>query len=269
MDGGLNGSSVWWEEEGDYWIPLGDDISLRSESSSMVPTSLPVSSSPEASRSSRFPGVQCQWGAQAAEDSSNRTASSASKSHSLAEKRRRDRINAQLATLRKLIPKSDKMDKAALLGSVIDKVKDLKRKASEISKSSLVPTETDEVNIDLEVPESSGLDIASWGSNRSSSSNSVLIRASVCCDDRPELFGELMRVLRGMRLTTVRADIASVGGRIRSILVLCSEDGEDGFCVRTLKQSLRMVLSRMAATDSVAVNCRSIRSRRQRFFLPS
>lgn len=36
-------------------------------------------------------------------------AASASKSHSQAEKRRRDRINAQLATLRKLIPKSDKV----------------------------------------------------------------------------------------------------------------------------------------------------------------
>lgn len=36
-------------------------------------------------------------------------AASASKSHSLAEKRRRDRINAQLSILRKLIPKSDKV----------------------------------------------------------------------------------------------------------------------------------------------------------------
>lgn len=36
-------------------------------------------------------------------------AAAASKSHSLAEKRRRDRINTQLATLRKLIPKSDKV----------------------------------------------------------------------------------------------------------------------------------------------------------------
>lgn len=33
----------------------------------------------------------------------------ASNSHSQAEKRRRDRINAQLSTLRKLIPKSDKV----------------------------------------------------------------------------------------------------------------------------------------------------------------
>ncbi|KAL4287281.1 hypothetical protein AHAS_Ahas19G0170500 [Arachis hypogaea] len=74
---------------------------------------------------------------------------SASKSHSQAEKRRRDRINAQLTSLRKLIPKSDKcnklilhMDKAALLGSVIEQVKDLKRKAIEVSK---VSTESDKI----------------------------------------------------------------------------------------------------------------------------
>ena len=36
-------------------------------------------------------------------------ATTVSKSHSQAEKRRRDRINAQLASLRKLIPKSDKV----------------------------------------------------------------------------------------------------------------------------------------------------------------
>lgn len=36
-------------------------------------------------------------------------AASASRSHSQAEKRRRDRINTQLANLRKLIPKSDKV----------------------------------------------------------------------------------------------------------------------------------------------------------------
>lgn len=36
-------------------------------------------------------------------------AASASKSHSEAEKRRRDRINAQLATLRRLIPQSEKV----------------------------------------------------------------------------------------------------------------------------------------------------------------
>ena len=39
------------------------------------------------------------------------------------------------------------MDKAALLGSVIEQVKDLKRKAMDIGTSITVPTEIDEVSI--------------------------------------------------------------------------------------------------------------------------
>lgn len=42
-------------------------------------------------------------------DQAEDKATAVSKSHSQAEKRRRDRINAQLATLRKLIPKSEKV----------------------------------------------------------------------------------------------------------------------------------------------------------------
>lgn len=45
----------------------------------------------------------------AGDDRSDDRTATASKSHSQAEKRRRDRINAQLATLRKLIPKSEKV----------------------------------------------------------------------------------------------------------------------------------------------------------------
>ncbi|KAG6412139.1 hypothetical protein SASPL_124808 [Salvia splendens] len=74
---------------------------------------------------------------------------SASRSHSEVEKRRRDRINAQLSTLRKLIPKFEKMDKAALLGHVVDHVKEQRQRTKEASKiSSGVPSEIDEVIID-------------------------------------------------------------------------------------------------------------------------
>ncbi|XP_017423419.2 transcription factor bHLH30-like, partial [Vigna angularis] len=60
-----------------------------------------LASDPPSLQFSEFP----LWPATITED----RAASASKSHSQAEKRRRDRINAQLATLRKLIPKSDKI----------------------------------------------------------------------------------------------------------------------------------------------------------------
>lgn len=49
------------------------------------------------------------WSIPIQEAAEDRAASSVSKSHSQAEKRRRDRINAQLGTLRKLIPRSEKV----------------------------------------------------------------------------------------------------------------------------------------------------------------
>ncbi|KAJ6900133.1 hypothetical protein NC652_026310 [Populus alba x Populus x berolinensis] len=196
------------------------------------------------------------------QEASEDKAASSSKSHSQAEKRRRDRINAQLGILRKLIPKSEKMDKAALLGSAIDHVKDLKQKATEISRTFTVPTEVDEVTVDCDVSQ------VTSPPSTIKDKDSTFIRASVCCDDRPELFSELITVLKGLRLAIVRADIASVGGRVKSILVLCSECSEEGSAsISTIKQSLNLVLSRIASS-SMPSNYR-IRSKRQRFFLPS
>ncbi|KAG6418369.1 hypothetical protein SASPL_120572 [Salvia splendens] len=95
---------------------------------------------------------------------------SASRSHSEVEKRRRDRINAQLSTLRKLIPKFEKMDKAALLGHVVDHVKEQRQRTKEASKiSSGMPSEIDEVIID-QIEDGSELIKASIG--RSSSQRS-------------------------------------------------------------------------------------------------
>ncbi|KAG8480014.1 hypothetical protein CXB51_025024 [Gossypium anomalum] len=177
----------------------------------------------------------------------------ASKSHSEAEKRRRDRINSQLTALRKLIPKSNKMDKAALLGSAIEQVKDLKRKATEIGKAVAIPSETDEVSVDYNVPE-----------------DKTFIRVSICCDDRPEVFSELIRVLKGLRLSIVEAEISSVGGRTKSNLILCNESDNREGVSSTLKQSLNVVVNKINAlsSDESKLSCR-IRSKRQRLFLSS
>ncbi|TXG50062.1 hypothetical protein EZV62_025937 [Acer yangbiense] len=213
-------------------------------------------------------------------------AASVSRSHSQAEKRRRDRINSHLATLRKLIPKSEKvrsrvsgfeslvcimnlMDKAALLGSVIEHVKDLKLRAMEISKTVTIPTEIDEITIDCD----NDGDATPTPSNGNKIKNrNLLIKASVCCEDQPEVFREIIRALKGLKLTTVRADIASVGGRIKSILILCNQESDqESVPLTTLKQSLHLVLNRISSSSSsssMASYCR-IRSKRQRLLFPS
>ncbi|KAJ0046632.1 hypothetical protein Pint_06544 [Pistacia integerrima] len=237
-------------------------FSLNNESSFVAPWQQfhefpPQFSASNSTQFHEFPS----WSNPVPEDRST----TASKSHSQAEKRRRDRINAQLATLRKLIPKSDKMDKAALLGSVIEHVKDLKLKAMEVSKAFTIPTEVDEVTVDYDLAQSAN---PTNVNNVNKSKNSILIKVSVCCEDQPELFRELIRVLNGLGLSTVQADIATVGGRIKSILVLCNKDSDqESVPLNTLKQSLLLVLSRLSSA-SMASNFR-IRSKRQRLFLPS
>nr|KJB76221.1 hypothetical protein B456_012G078100 [Gossypium raimondii] len=150
------------------WTDFSDKVS--NDSSFIVPWTIPVE--------------------EIAED----TATTVYTSHSQAEKRRRDRINAQLSALRELIPMSHKMDKAALLKSAVEQVKDLKRKAAEISKAFNIPTEMDEVDWDR--PQ----DINPNGSRQGNDSkDKIFIRASVCWDDRPEVFTELIKILKGLK----------------------------------------------------------------------
>ncbi|KAM7499386.1 hypothetical protein LguiA_023800 [Lonicera macranthoides] len=238
-------SSSWSEET--LWVQ--GQAALGKGTSCLVPWQAPSESS-----LFQFQGYPC-WPDGVEED----RAVSASKSHSLAEKRRRDRINSQLATLRKLIPRSDKMDKAALLGSVVEHVKDLKRKALEVGKMFTVPTDVDEVTI---------IDCNNSGSEQNSSSkdNLLFIEASVCCDDRPELLSELNQAINGLSLTTVKADMTSLGGRMKGIFVLCTNESRVGVDMNSLKQSLKLVLTRIATSSTSNY---TIKSKRQRFFFPS
>ncbi|KAF8086115.1 hypothetical protein N665_0634s0002 [Sinapis alba] len=70
-----------------------------------------------------------------------------SRSHRLAEKRRRDRINSHLSALRKLVPNSDKVCLSALLATVIEQVKELKQTATQSPSFQDLPTEADEVTV--------------------------------------------------------------------------------------------------------------------------
>ncbi|XP_047956441.1 transcription factor bHLH51-like [Salvia hispanica] len=171
-------------------------------------------------------------------------AASASRSHSEAEKRRRDRINAQLSTLRKLIPKSEKMDKAALLGHVVDHVKEQRQRAKEASETSGgVPSETDEVIVG-EVED-----------------GSEQIKASICCDDRPELFAEIGGALKALEAAVVEADITSLGGRIRANFVISPSPS-----AANQSGSIKMALTRLLISSGSGYGARS---KRQRFFYPT
>ncbi|KAL5992665.1 hypothetical protein ACLOJK_013584 [Asimina triloba] len=170
-------------------------------------------------------------------------------SHSEAERRRRERINGHLATLRTLLPNTAKTDKASLLAEVVQHVRDLKRHAADVasnctsSRSSDVwaffPGETDEVTLAYD-PDP----------------RSPFITASVCCEDRPDLLSELNGAIRSLRLRAVRAEIATVGGRTKGVFLIEGGGGGDEE-ISAIRRVLKAVLEMRAAADHVAMTSTS------------
>ncbi|KAK2974843.1 hypothetical protein RJ640_017329 [Escallonia rubra] len=135
-------------------------------------------------------------------------AMAALKSHSEAERRRRERINGHLATLRGLVPCSEKMDKATLLAEVIGQVKQLNKTATEASEGLLIPVDADEVRVEP-LDETAG-------------DKTLYFKASLCCDYRPDLMSDLRQALDALHVNTVSAEISTLGCRVKYVFVFTS-----------------------------------------------
>ncbi|KAL1568481.1 transcription factor bHLH30-like [Salvia divinorum] len=162
----------------------------------------------------------------------------ASKSHSEAERRRRERINNHLAKLRSLLPNTTKTDKASLLAEVIQHVKELKRQTCVIAETNPVPTEMDELTVD----------------NANEEDGKWVIRASICCEDRSDLLPELIKTLKALKLRTLRAEITTLGGRVRNVLFITGDEEEvdEESCITTIHEALKGVMERSSNTDEAA-----------------
>ncbi|KAJ0983895.1 hypothetical protein J5N97_002251 [Dioscorea zingiberensis] len=172
--------------------------------------------------------------------SSSERSASALRVHSQAEKLRRERINAHLSTLRRMLfPDAHKMDKASLLGKVVEQVKELKRKTMDIDKSYAIPSATNEVIVESKCDD------------EVISDNKVFfIKASVCCDDRPDLFASMINAFQVLNVRTVRADMMSLGGRVHIVFILCNKEGQEStVCLSSLMESIRQALTRVVSSD--------------------
>ncbi|PKA51783.1 Transcription factor bHLH30 [Apostasia shenzhenica] len=175
----------------------------------------------------------------------------ASKSHCEAERRRRERINGHLARLRSLLPSTTKTDKASLLAEVIEHVKALKRQTSVITGESPLPTEADELTVDAAAEDDGRL----------------VITASLCCDDRPGLLPELIRALKSLRLRALKAEITTLAGRVKNVLVITAVDGGYPYhrqpSVAAVQDLLKSVMERTApAADDPAAAAGGIKQQR-------
>ncbi|KAK7343896.1 hypothetical protein VNO77_12998 [Canavalia gladiata] len=190
-------------------------------------------------------GLQAELGKMTAQEIMEAKALAASKSHSEAERRRRERINNHLAKLRSLLPSTTKTDKASLLAEVIQHVKELKRQTSLIAETSPVPSEADELTVDA-----------------ADEDGKFVIKASLCCEDRSDLLPELIKTLKAMRLRTLKAEIATLGGRVKNVLVITGEeDSSSGseehshqqqYCISTIQEALKAVMEKSVGDESAS-----------------
>lgn len=145
------------------------------------------------------------------------------------------------------------MEKAALLAQVISHVKKLKRNAAEINKSYTVPSDTDEVRVEVE----GDMTIA----------GRLMVRASLCCDDRPEILADLRQALSGLHLKTVRAEISTLGGRMKNVLTMTSEgtfsNVDKHLFVASVHQALNSILDRVKSREDFLSRA-SFSNKRQR-----
>ncbi|CAH9079295.1 unnamed protein product [Cuscuta epithymum] len=165
----------------------------------------------------------------------------ASKNHREAERRRRQRINSHLDSLRALLPCNSRTDKASLLAKVVSRLRELKEEASQLmqTETGLLPSENDEITLSRD----NGEEFATGHGGR------LIIKASFCCEDRLDLFPDLIHTLKSLRLSPLRAEMATLGGRISNVLILsgdCSEHTSAEESILFLRNALKSVVNRSA-----------------------
>lgn len=154
----------------------------------------------------------------------------ASENHKEAERRRRERINGHLDRLRTLLLCNSKTDKASLLAMVVQRLRELKLQTSEITQfDQAFPSEADEIAV---------------FENDDCVDGKSVVRASLCCEDRVDLIPELIEILKPLPLSPMRAEMVTLGGRIRNVMILGGDKDRTAESASLLREQLKSLILR-------------------------
>ncbi|KAH7567672.1 hypothetical protein ACOSQ2_010615 [Xanthoceras sorbifolium] len=167
------------------------------------------------------------------------------KSHKEAERRRRQRINAHLSTLRTLLPSTTKTDKASLLAEVVHHVKELRRQAADVARKGGSTCSGSEPDYWPFPGESDEFTLACCDRQEG------LVKATLCCEDRPGLNGDMSRAFGSVRARPVRAEMMTVGGRSKSVVVMEWAGGGDEEMMGVLRRALKDVVENRASNSDL------------------
>ncbi|KAJ6367258.1 hypothetical protein OIU77_003595 [Salix suchowensis] len=164
----------------------------------------------------------------------------AAKKHSMAECKRRSRINSQFATLRTILPNLIKVNKASVLEETIRCVKELTNTVSRLKEiygggrlECVFPASADKLRIGS--CEGKGQEV---------------VKVVFSCDDKRKLLSDVARAVRSVKGKVVRAEMVTMGGRTKCVLWVQGINGNDE--LKMLKRVLNALTEKpnMARTSS-------------------
>lgn len=157
------------------------------------------------------------------------------KSHSEAERRRRDRINAHLESLRGLVPNTEKMDKATLLAEVVSQIKQLRTTASQASEGLHIPMDTDEVKVET--------------LENCAGDGSLLLRASLCCEHWPDLLSDVRQMINNLPVRVLKSEISTLRSRVKIAFLITTVERT---CASSVHSALSNILEKVSALTESA-----------------
>lgn len=180
------------------------------------------------------------------------------KSHSEAERRRRERINAHLATLRGLVPSTQKMDKATVLAEVIAQVKHLKKTSYEASKDLFIPMDVDEVRVEP--------------INDEDENGTFSFMASLCCEYSSELLSDVRQALNSLSLNIAKAEISTLSNRVKYVFIFTidrekNNAEENQLLVKSIHQVLSSIMDKISSQLEYSLRSTSFPNKRRRVSL--
>lgn len=134
-------------------------------------------------------------------------------------------------------------DKASLLAEVVQHVRELRKQAAQVTLQDggdrPIPGESDEATVSY----------CEGEANLNSKLKTMRVRVSVCCEDRPGLNEELSQAIRMVRGRAVRAEMMTVGGRTRSVVVVEWGGGEEE--VGILRRAVKAVVENRSVMEQM------------------
>ena len=112
-----------------------------------------------------------------------------------------------------------------------------------IAETSPVPTEIDELTVDT-----------------SDEDGKFVIKASLCCEDRSDLLPELIKTLKALRLKTLKAEITTLGGRVKNVLFITGEENwsssgdqqqqRQQYSISSIQEALKAVMEKTSGDET-------------------